>query len=327
MIKQMLIVLAWVFSIVMLHQFLNLSTTLSLFVLILGLVFWARFKGTYLINVAPFIVLIVMLGWLMSIQPRSDRNWWLETSILPSIEITNDQVRIDNFRNFHWQDRIKSDLNWENRSYNLSALENLDLIVEPFKNSEFMAHTMLVFGFKDQGHVVVSVEARKEQHEEYDLLAGTMRQFEIIYIFGDERDLLAQRAIHRNSELYLYPIKADKTFIINLFKDLAKSANSLHKQAKFYGTIRDNCTTTLVKHIDRHYDNKIGFRYEVLFPAQAGKLLYEFGQMDTTLPYEKVKSASKIDDLVRKYIDQPNFSTIIRAQSTDPYKTGESTTS
>lgn len=323
----MLIVLAWVFSIVMLHQFLDLSIKLSVFISIAGLIIWLRFKDIYLINVLPFIMLIIMLGWLMSIQPQIDRNWWLETSTLPSIEIVNGQVMIENFRNFHWHGHRKSDLNWENRRYSLNKLESLDLVVEPFKNSELMAHTMLVFGFKNQGYVVVSVEARKEQHEEYDLLAGTLRQFEIIYIFGDERDLFAQRAIHRNSELYLYPIKADKTFIVNLFKDLVNSANSLHKQAKFYGTIRDNCTTTLVKHIDRHYDNKIGFRYEVLFPAQAGKLLYDFGQMDTTLPFEKVKSATKIDDLVRKYIDQPNFSTIIRAQSTDPYKTSKSTTS
>ncbi len=323
----MSIILIWTVCVVVLHHLIDPSTKLSLFILVAGLMLWMRFREIDVVNLLPPILLIGLLAWLTIIQPKNDRNWWPETSILPSIKIEEHQVTIEKFRNFHWQGLKESNPNWETRSYNLANLDSLDLVVEPFRDSRFMAHTMLVFGFGSQGYVVVSVEARKEQQEEYGILAGALRQFELIYIFGDERDLFVQRAVHRNSELYLYPIKANRSFIVNLFEDLAKSANGLHQQAKFYRTIRDNCTTTLVKHIDRHYDDKIGFRYEVLFPAQAGKLLYDLGKMDTTLAFEKVKSMARIDELVRKYIDEPNFSTIIRAQSTDPYKTASSAAS
>lgn len=279
-----------------------------------------------MVGVMPFALFAALLIWLINIPPKNDREWWSESTLLPKIEINNDEVTIENFRNFEWKGRRIADNNWENRSYDLTNLKSLDLIVEPFNDSKLMAHTMLAFGFEKQGYVVVSVEARKERHEEYSLVAGALRQFELIYIFGDERDLLVQRAIHRNSNLYLFPIKADRKFMVTLFKDLSRSANSLHTQANFYRTIRDNCTTTLVEHIDRQIDNKIGYRYEILFPALIGELLYDMGYMDTTLTYERVSSISRVDELVRKYVNQPNFSTIIRAESTDPYKINSSTT-
>ena len=69
---------------------------------------------------------------------------------------------------------------------------------------------------------------------------------------------------------------------------------------RFYRTLRDNCTTTLVEHIDRHYQQKIGLRMETIFPAKAGELLHELGRMDTNLSYIEAYEASRIDHLVDK---------------------------
>ena len=70
-------------------------------------------------------------------------------------------LQYETFRNITWhEDRLEA--NWESRNYNLNNLRSLDLIVEPFKDSKLMAHTMLDFGFENQGHVIISVEARKE---------------------------------------------------------------------------------------------------------------------------------------------------------------------
>ncbi len=104
-----------------------------------------------------------------------------------------------------------------------------------------------------------------------------------MYIFGDEKDLLTLRALQRGSALHLYPIKADQDFIVSLFKGLALSANVLHDEPKFYRMLRDNRTTTLVEHIDRHYQQQIGSRLETIFPAKAGELLYKLGRMDSSL--------------------------------------------
>lgn len=183
--------------------------------------------------------------------------------------------------------------------FDLSRLNQLDLIVEPFKDSDYLAHTMLRFGFSDNKSLIVSVEARREEHETYSLFKGFFRQFELIYLFGSEADLLRLRAVFRKTRIYQYPIKADPKFMADLLKDLAQSANDLHQTPRFYRSIRDNCTTTLVKHFDRLGPQKIGLRKETILPAMTGKLLYQTGYMDTNLTYEQAKEYFRIDQKIK----------------------------
>ena len=77
------------------------------------------------------------------------------------------------------------------------------------------------------------MKLEKKIDEAYSLVAGALRQYELIYIFGDEKDLLTLRALVRGSALHLYPIKAEPEFIVSLFKDLAMSANALHDKPTF----------------------------------------------------------------------------------------------
>lgn len=247
--------------------------------------------------VIGFMGMVICVG---SIQPRGDRDWALEFSVLPRIDISDQRVHITGFRNFQWQGPTAFDPVWEKRAYDFAALQSLDLIVEPFKDSDYMAHTMLRFGFGDGEYVIVSVEARREQHEEYSLWKGAFRQFELIYLFGSEEDLLTLRAVHGGTRLYVYPVKADRAFIVKLFKDLASSANALHEQPQFYRSIRDNCTTTLVKHVDRQQPKPIGLRTETFFPAMTGRLLYDMGFMDTDLSYEDAKRFFRVDEQMRE---------------------------
>ncbi len=313
MLKIIALVFAWGISILMFKQFLNFSNELSVFIFIIGIMMILRFRKSLFVNIFPPTLLFALLAYVATIQASNDHNWRSEVSKLAKIEINNHIASIQNLRSFQWHDADKATSNWLTRNYDLNSLVELNLIIEPFKDSQYMAHAMLDFDFGDQGHVIVSVEARKEQDEEYGLIAGAIRQFELIYIFGDEQDLLGLRAIGRKSTLHLYPIKAEPSFIISLFKDLANSANKLHDEPTFYRTLRDNCTTTLVKHIDRQYKQHIGLRMETIFPAKAGELLYKLDRMDTNLAYPQVYEASRIDHLVRNYWGQEDFSSKLHA--------------
>jgi len=276
-----MLMLVWGMNTLMLQHFLDFSSKLSIFIFLTGVMALLGFGKKPYIRIVPPLILVAQLAWLSTIQASNDLDWLTEISVLPRIDIEKDVVTIEKFRNFTWQGINNSDQNWETRSYNLSKLKSLSLVVVPFHDSKYMAHTMLDFEFSDQGNVIISVESRKEKDEEYSLVAGALRQLELIYVFGSERDLLTLRAVHRESKIHLYPVKAEPEFMISLFKDLAESANSLHYKPQFYRTLLDNCTTTLVKHIDRHYQQKIGLRVETLFPVKAGELLHKLGRMDT----------------------------------------------
>lgn len=260
-----------------------------------------------------FIIgLLILLNGCAS----NNRNWQIETSVLPTIHIDNDRVQIDGMRDFTWDENGNYDAKWVTREFDLTELDELELVVEPFKDSDLMAHTMLCFGFGGE-RVMVSVEARKEEHEEYGLLPGALNQFELIYLFGTEHDLLTVRALYRKARIFLFPVRADHDFIRALFVDLATAANDLHEHPRFYRTIQDNCTTTLVKHIDRQMDKKIGLRKETLLPAKTGRLLHKLGYMHTDLSYEEARRRYQVDDLIRQHAENPSFSELIRADQND----------
>lgn len=312
MLKFFVLSLLWIVSVVMFFHFFDPSLVIYSCLILLGIAICIGTRHIKYLSIAPLLFFISMLLYLLNIEARNDRIWWQGMEKLAQIEMTAEKIKINNLRNYNWQTTREPDQNWETREYDLSKLATLDLIIVPFKDLKYMAHTMLSFGFEGQGHVVVSVEARKENHEEYGLIAGALKQFELIYIFGDERDLMGLRAIQRADQVYLYPIKAEQNFIQDLFKQVATSANQLYDQPQFYKSVRSNCTTTLVKHIDQFLEQKIGFRYQTLFPALAGELLYELGYMDTEQSFAEVKLASRIDADVRQYIKEPKFSAKIR---------------
>lgn len=311
MIKNILIILIWGISVVILQHLLSYSAKLSLLIFVIGLLLWVRFRKNAIINLIPLLVFVVSLIWLSTIQASNQRDWIDEVSRLPEIIIENNEVTIKEFRNFSWNSVNDSNLNWETRTYDLNKLQGLSLIVVPFHDSKYMAHTMLGFNFEGHDNIIISVETRKEKNEDYSLIAGALKQLELIYVFGSEQDLLTLRAVHRKSSIYMYPIKADTEFIKSIFKDLSRSANALHTVPQFYRTLRDNCTTTLVRHIDLHYQQKIGIRTETIFPAKAGELLYELGRMDTQLSYEQAHQASRIDPMVKEYEMAEDFSSLL----------------
>ena len=148
--------------------------------------------------------------------------------------------------------------------------------------------------------------------EQYGLIAGALRQFELMYVFGTEEDILGLRAVHFESRLYVYPIKANREFTPELFLDLCKSANALIEKPLFYGTFSRNCATTLLQHIERVHIDKIGSRTETLFSAQAGRLLYDLGYMDTKLSFEEARERFRIDEKARLFAGNPRFSEKIR---------------
>ena len=258
-------------------------------------------RSDKILAIGALIGSLAMLISLSRIAPSNNRDWATEFSVLPRVHISDQQVTIEGFRNFKWRGPQEFNPVWATRSFDLRRLESLDLIVEPFKDSELMAHTMLRFGFGENEYFIVSVEARAEKHETYDLVAGALRQFELIYLFGSESDFLTVRAVYRGARLYAYPVKAERKFIADLFRDLASSANALHANPKFYQSIRYNCTTTLVKHFDRQqHQEHIGLRYETLFPALTGKLLHRMGYMDTAYSYEEAKEYFRVDERIRE---------------------------
>jgi hypothetical protein len=142
----------------------------------------------------PFALTLVLLacsvpgfiGWLL-LAPRDDRRWQSDMAETPWAEISADHVTLHNFRNTARLAADNYSPRWETRRFSLSALRHLDYFIV-YWDSPHIGHTMMTFDFGPEGRVCASIEARREQGEIYAPLAGAFRQYELLYVLGDERD-------------------------------------------------------------------------------------------------------------------------------------------
>jgi Domain of unknown function (DUF4105) len=275
----------------------------------------------YLVRLALSVFAIVLAGYLLLIvltRPLNERDWSADQERTASAVISGDSVQIQNVRNTRYRSTTDYDVRWENRTYDLQKLESVWFIVEPFANWRGPAHTFLSFGFGSSGggdeYVAISVEIRKEKGESFSPLAGLLRQYELIYVVGDERDLIGLRANHRNDDVFLYKVRTTPEKMRALFTSMLNRANQIVQRPEFYNTLTNTCTSNIVDHIDVIAPGRIPFSYKTYLPAYSDDLTYDLGLIDTSLPRNQYRAAHQINTLARLHADSAAFSRAIRSQ-------------
>ena len=81
-----------------------------------------------------------------------------------------------------------------------------------------VGHTFLSFCFDNAPPVCISIETRPEVGEGFDPIASLFKQFELIYLVGDEHDLVGLRVIHRDEDVFLYRIHTSPEHAQELFR-------------------------------------------------------------------------------------------------------------
>ena len=168
----------------------------------------------------------------------------------------------------------------------------------PFEGMPAIAHTMLSFEFiPPEGppeHLVASVEVRKEEGEKYAAWKGSTRQYELMYVLADERDVIEVRANHRDEDVYLYRTTATPEQARRLLVDVLTRTNELASRPEFYDTLRNNCTTNIARHINRIAPNRIRYDYHILLPGYSDKLAYEEGLIERHGSFEETKTLAYV---------------------------------
>ena len=253
-------------------------------------------------------------------KPRHDRDWKVDYAVIPRIDIEGQEVMVHNLRDFRYREvdgsgDIPEDIHvaYDSRTYDLDGLESLWLVLESFSRFDAVAHTLLSFGFRDGHYLAVSIEARIPEGERYDLLRGAFRTFELVYLFGDERDLIARRAYVLDHDVYLYPIRATPNVIRDLLLSYLRAADRLTAQPRFYNSLFDNCTSGIVKHVTE-VDPSALSRYTVaqIAPGWSDRILYSRDLIATDLPFEALRAHFNVKEKAKAYVADTTFSHKIR---------------
>ncbi len=247
-------------------------------------------------------------------QPTHFKLWRPDLAVLPFANIDSDRVTLYNIRDCEYRTEDDYDVRHFNRQVMLDDVRTVDFIVVPFTNAPILAHTMLSFGLASGEHIVFSVEARLEPKEDYELVAGTSDEYELMWVVGTERDLIRLRTEVRKVDVYLYPTKATPEQVQKVFLGAVARVNEIARAPEFYDLISNNCTTNIVDLVNQLRPGSIPEDIRVLLPGHSDRMAYDLGLLAADGPFEQIKAASKINLVAQLHAHDPDFSQAIRQQ-------------
>jgi hypothetical protein len=258
------------------------------------------------------VVFCLIVVWWLNIKPSNDRNWQPDVAVLPYATIQDNLVTIHNIRNLTYRTETDFDVNYYDKTFDLNGLDSMDIIAV-YWMGDAIAHIMISFGFQEKDFVAFSIETRKEKGEEYSTIKGFFKQYELIYIAGDERDLLRVRTDYRNpqEDVYLYRSRMPRDRSRKLFMEYIKQINAMKKKPVWYNTLTTNCTTNIVMHI-KTFSERIHYNWKILLSGYTPLYAYERGAFDTRIPFAELRKRSYINPRAHVIGNDPEFSRKIR---------------
>lgn len=265
------------------------------------------------ILIALLVLFVIFSIYIFFKSPTNQQNWRIGFDILPEIQIDSTKITINNIRNFKHVMDDSFIVNYYNQSYDLNKLESLWFVLSPFADQwRGPAHSFLSFGFSDSQYISISVEARKEVGESYSIIGGIFKKFELMYVVGDERDLIGLRTVIWDDDVLVYPINTGKENIKKLFIDVLNRAKKLQTKPEFYNTLWSNCTSNLYDHVDKIWPDRLPGGWKLIITGYSDELVFENGLVKTDLSLEKARSFFTVNDRAKKYFGLDDFSTQIR---------------
>lgn len=262
---------------------------------------------------ALVVVLVLAVAWAAR-HPSHDRNWAVEQSIFPRADFDGSRVAIRGVRNFRWTGAAAYTPAWEERSYDLDQLATAWYVLVPFSEKfRGPAHAFVSFGFDDGRYLAISVEARREVGEAYGVVAGMFRRYELIYVVGDEQDLIGRRAVFDDDEVFLYPVRASREAVRTVFVAMLERANQLHQRPEFYNTLTNNCTLNLVRQVNQLSPGLIPTAsWRIILPGYSDAVVHRLGLIDSTGSVAEVRARFRVNERAAAALGHPDFSRLIR---------------
>ena len=258
------------------------------------------------------VALLAVLGWRVSLQPSNERAWAPEVARLAHATIEGDRVTVHDIRNFDYRSETDFTPAYYDRTFDLRNLDGVDLLAAYWMGPA-IAHMFVSFGFGDD-HLAVSIEARKVKGEGYSSLKGFFRQYELVYVVGDERDVVRVRTNYRKDppeDVYLFRVQGPRANARRVFLDYMRQINALHARAEFYNTATTNCTTNILFHTRVNVES-LPMSWKVLLSGYAAEYAYDSGRLDRSLPFAELKRRSLINARAQAADQAPDFSRRIR---------------
>ncbi|MEZ6011070.1 MAG: DUF4105 domain-containing protein [Hyphomonas sp.] len=233
-------------------------------------------------------------------QPRHDRDWYPHLSRLPHVDLDNGTFSIAPYSNWTYTEDAPDERRWTDLPpHRISDVRCVWFVMEPHPGLPIMAHTFVLFEFREGDLVGLTIEARKEKREKYSALAGAFNKFELLYDWASPRDLMTRRAVMMDRQLYMYPLELSQAEAEAYLTALLEKTIAIERRPRFYNTLTSNCTNELAKAA------KLPWHPAFIFTGGADAALYAQKRIAGADGFEAVRERARIDAAVRRIADLP----------------------
>jgi len=258
-----------------------------------------------------FGLVVVVIACFMSMEPTHNGPWRIDVAVMPRAVMDGDRVVLKDVRNFDYRTATDFTVRYEERQVQLSHLTSLDFYVSYWMPGP-VAHTFVSFNFDNAPPVSISIEARPEPGGGFEPISSMFKQFGLIYVVADERDVVRIRTNIRHEDVYLYRIVTSSENARQLFLIYLERINQLADRAEFYHLLSNNCTLNIVRYA-RMVGKPANFDIRFLLNGYSDRALYRGGFLDPALPFQELRRRSHINAAAQAADDAADFSQRIRA--------------
>lgn len=218
-------------------------------------------------------------------KPSLSRDWDDDVRVLAGVEMEgHGLVRLTDIRDWSYtRDSVVSKRYFE-ASFDPKHIVDVWMYEQELDGAGLIAHTFLVFEFAEPAgpnrYLGLSVETRRELGEEYSLIGGVLRSFEVTHIWATESDLVTRRVIHLDYPLTRFRLEIPKEYRSRIFVKFARETQALATTPRWYNTVTNNCTSSLIRYVNDSEPNAIPLHYSYVATGRVDDYLLSLGYLD-----------------------------------------------
>ncbi len=262
-------------------------------------------------GMAAFWLTVVLWNvWWASLRAQGDRDWAPDVARQSTGEVAGERLTMHDVRNFEWRSDDDFTPRWETRTYDLGALESVDLFAS-YWTGPAIAHLIVSFNFAGREPLAFSIEIRRERGESWSNWAGFFKVYELVLVAADERDVVRVRTGVRGEQVYRYRLKMTPPFRRSLLLAYVRECNDLAARPRFYHTLTTSCSTQPVR-VVRAAGYRLPLDWRMVAAGHAPAYLHSIGVLEDTRPFARVREDAAISARGRAADGDPAFSARIR---------------
>jgi hypothetical protein len=251
----------------------------------------------------------VLVGWSF-VRPSHEREWRADVGVMPRAAIDGDRVRISGVRDFDYRSRDDFTVRYEEREFLLSQVTGLDFFISYWMPGP-VGHTFVSFLFDEAPPLNISIETRPEAHEGFSPLQSLFKKYELIYVVGEERDVVGVRTNFRNEDVYVFRLRVSAEVARNLLRVYLQRINELADRPEFYHLLSNSCTVNIVRYANLA-GRTGGFDFRHYLNGWVDRYFYDARLLNTSFSFAELRRRSQVDPGVKSSEIVDEFSRRIR---------------